>query len=151
MSRANIHKMKTTLDISEGLAKCIFDTYTSDTVGKGDAMTAIFEGYMHLRVVALATLKGVFTSNELNLIIDNLNGTLIDAAFKANPSVLAAHIEDGDMYDKLGDKWRVDIVTLCEKVRSLNHLQVFFLNDEILRWWDKQFCSLEDFVKMFDK
>ena len=106
---------------------------------------------MHLRVVALATLKGVFTSNELSLIADNLNGTMIDAAFKANPSVLVAHIEDGDMYEGLGAKWEVDIKALCEKVRSLNHLQVFFLNDEILRWWDKQFCSLEGFVKTFEK
>ena len=143
--------MKTTIDIPDTLAADIYDTYTSKSVGKGDAISSICDGYMHLRVVALATLKGIFSDKELNLIVDSLNATLVDAALKANPSVLAAHIEDGDMYEGLGAKWDVDIKALCEKVRSLNHLQVYFLNDEILRWWDKQFCSLEDFVKTFEK
>lgn len=143
--------MKTTLDIQDGLANNIFDTYTSKSVGKGEAMNNIFDGYLHLRVVALATLKGVFSPEEINLLVENLNGTIIHAQFKANPSVLAAHVEDGDMYDRLGEKWGVDIESLCNKITSLNHLQVFFLNDEIMRWWDKQFCSLDDFVKSFSK
>lgn len=60
------------------------------------------------------------TENESALIVDALNGTLIDPAILAE-SILWQEIEDAVLLDKLDAKWRVDGPALVAKLKSASH------------------------------
>lgn len=73
------------------------------------------------------------TEREACLLVDALNGVLIDAA--TAPFSLQANIEDSIIIDRLAEKWDVDGPALIEKLRGLNAIQSMALVDGAERFW----------------
>ena len=69
---------------------------------------------------------------EASLLVDCLNGSLVDAR---SAGMLWANVEDGIKYDGLEGKWEVDGKALVEKLRRLNQVQCLALIDAAERFW----------------
>lgn len=82
---------------------------------------------------ALATVQLEF--NQAYLIVDALNGVLIDAN---TAKLLWAEIEDAINLDHLDQKWQVDGKALVEKLRGLNEIQAMAVIDAAERFWQAQ-------------
>jgi hypothetical protein len=82
---------------------------------------------------ALATVS--LELNEAYLIVDALNGVLMDAN---NAKLLCAEIEDAIKLDHLDQKWQVDSKALVEKLRNLNEIQAMAIIDAAERFWQAQ-------------
>ncbi len=82
---------------------------------------------------ALATVS--LELNEAYLIVDALNGVLMDAN---NAKLLWAEIEDAIKLDHLDQKWQVDSKALVEKLRNLNEIQAMAIIDAAERFWQAQ-------------
>lgn len=81
--------------------------------------------------LALALGQVDLTTGEAMLIIDALNGTLIEVT-----TAQMLHYEIADsMGDGLAQKWGIDGKGLVEKVRSWSLLQRLAVVDAVERWW----------------
>lgn len=72
-------------------------------------------------------LSEKFTKNELMYIYDVLNGTIVYGDSLAVKPSLVLEIEDGDKYDNLGEKWKVDAKVLAKKVNDLPEFSAYGL------------------------
>jgi hypothetical protein len=91
----------------------------------------------------------MFKKEELIGIISNLNGTMRQPEFQANPVMFAAHLEDGETFDFLSQQYGFDFEILMQKVRKLTAAQVFFLQEEIRLFWDDEGRDLDAFIGRF--
>lgn len=98
--------------------------------------TRAAEAYLWLRRYTLKGIKGILTENELYAITDSLNGSIMEPQFIVNQSAVIAHIEDADQFEGLGKKWDIDINALIEKLKSMSPADLYFLHDEIDRFWN---------------
>ncbi|MDA8212144.1 MAG: hypothetical protein M0021_09745 [Clostridia bacterium] len=79
---------------------------------------------------ALAEVK--LTIDEACLIVDALNGSLMDAN---TARLLWANIADAVSMDGLDEKWSVDGPALVEKLRGLSDIQALAVVDAAERFW----------------
>lgn len=73
------------------------------------------------------------SADEACLIVDTLNGTLMDAN---TARLLWANVEDACTLDHLDKKWEVDGPALVEKLQGLNDIQAMALVDAAERFWN---------------
>lgn len=73
----------------------------------------------------------VFSGEEQALIIDALNGTMLEE----HVEVLAANVEDAMTLDGLDEKWGVQKSALMEKLRSLSPLELAAVADAVEMFW----------------
>jgi len=86
----------------------------------------------------LATeIRGTFTEQELQAMLDANNGTLITEPFWGSQRAMVIQLEDGDIYDNLGQKWGVDIPKLSFKIMQLSPAAFLFFHEEIYRFWNE--------------
>lgn len=85
--------------------------------------------YYDLLALALASVD--LTEGEASLIVDALNGTIIDVS---TAQLLAAEVEDG-LGDGLAEKWGVDGGALVAKVRAWTLAQRMAVCDAAERFW----------------
>lgn len=95
----------------------------------GDAARSDLQRYYDLLGVALASVT--LEQSEAALIVDALNGTIID---QFAIQLLDASIEDS-YHDGLAEKWNVDGTALLAKVRGWNLLQRAAVCDAVERFW----------------
>lgn len=69
---------------------------------------------------------------EAMLLVDVLNGTLMDAATAA---VLWGEIEDGITLNGLAAKWEIDGADLVRRLKALDNLHALALIDAAERYW----------------
>lgn len=105
--------------------------YGAKVTGFQEAVEGFFEIYRR----TLSELKGRFTEAELSAIVDNMNGVALTKQFQARPEMLWAHLEDGNLYEGLFEKWSVDGADLREKVLALTAAQTYFLQEEAHLFW----------------
>ena len=72
------------------------------------------------------------SEKEACLIVDSLNGTVLDANTAQS---LWFSIEDSINLDGLADKWGVDGASLVEKLKELNAFQAMAIADAAERFW----------------
>jgi len=111
-------------------------------------MRTFFE---YMKKVAKHKLKGYFEKNELLLLVDLQNGTMLSPDFAYNPETLIFQLEDGATYEGLDQKWEVNIEELKEKIRKLDNLSCYFLQYFIRQFWDRfaQNMLLDEFYEQF--
>ena len=97
--------------------------------------TAI-DSFFTLRRVALAQLKGIFTEAELSALVDCFNATMLTKSMQAYKETILAQVQDSNQYEGLYEKWAIDAATFEEKINQLTHLQAFFLQEELYRFWN---------------
>lgn len=93
------------------------------------------EGYVNIRKIVLAEMKGTFTREELSYLIDIQNGKIFDSNIASRRSTWIAEIEDANLFDQTGAKWNVDVPMLIEKVKALNAAEVYFWRELIHLFW----------------
>jgi len=84
------------------------------------------------------------TVAEGSLLVDALNGSLMDAASAA---LLWAEIEDAIKLDNLAEKWNVDGQALVEKLKGLTAIQSLAIVDAAERFWASDVQDIADGVK----
>ncbi|NLR94965.1 hypothetical protein [Flammeovirga agarivorans] len=95
-----------------------------------------------LNQVALNNLKGKFEKNELCAILDVKNdggmGLTHDPAHTLTDiRYIIMEIEDAETYENLGDKWEIDVKSLCNKLAELSATETYALNLWITDAWEK--------------
>jgi hypothetical protein len=75
-----------------------------------------------------------FSVEELMLIVDCLNGSLMDTVAV---SLLWAQIEDGIAIERLDEKWKVDGKVLVDKLKALKVFDCMAIVDAAERFWQK--------------
>ena len=89
-------------------------------------------------------LRGRFTVPEWKAIVDCLNGVYTkDEAFRYSPDALIANLEEGDLYEGFGEKWEINIVSLCEKIKLLSAAQIDALYNRVEKFWDHPDTDLD--------
>lgn len=121
---------------------------------KYDGAKTAIEAYLALRNYALAEIRNVgFEQNELIAIVDCLNGTFeTDARMQANTGALLGELEDFERLEGGIVRSNAKPDALLAKIRALTSAQVYFLQQEVYRWWDVQKpAELLAFVKLLMK
>jgi hypothetical protein len=77
-----------------------------------------------------------FSESELNYIYDMLNGTLLtpELSFKV---FLISEIEDADKFDRLSEKWNVDIEKFLNKLNALSEFECYAVCKIAEEFWEK--------------
>lgn len=70
-----------------------------------------------INIRSMVKLKGMFTTPELSLIIDVMNGFMLSPAMPGES--LRGNVPDGIALDRLDEKWEVDGKALVEKINAL--------------------------------
>lgn len=70
----------------------------------------------------LIEMKGKFTADELRLMLDVMNGTMLTAEWPG--ATLAGNVRDGIALDALDEKWKINGSELIDKINSLHTFQL---------------------------
>lgn len=101
---------------------------------------------------ATASLRGIFTKQELTGIISSLNGTMFQPQMAIIKEVFIAHLEDSERYENISLNFGFDFSDLLAKVKKINQFQLFFLQEDINNFWQNQANqedSLDNFIKKY--
>jgi len=126
-----------------------------ENTSKGAAIAV--EAFPYMRKYTLDELRGIFTKEELSAIVNSLNSIIMQAELMISKDVFVAHLEDSDKFEGLAEIWGIDFVKLSEKIERLSSVQVYFLQDEIRRFWDipaaygSPNSDFDKFVGFFDR
>ena len=82
-------------------------------------------------------VEPLFSDPEWMYMRDMLNSSMV------TPEIgyivyLRAQVEDADIYDGLGEKWKVDATALAEKINNLTEFQAYTVVKMVDAWWDEQ-------------
>ncbi len=100
---------------------------------RGNRSTVISRDLERLYILYRRALTSVkLTTEEACLIVDVLNGSMMDAN---TARMLWANIADAVSMNGLGKKWSVDGPALVEKLRSLSDIQAMAVIDAAERFW----------------
>ncbi len=122
---------------------------------RGDNRSGMINRDLERYYVLLSrALKSVpLTVTEASLIVDVLNGTIIDGN---TACFLWAEVQDGINLEKLDKKWNIDGDSFVQRLRELNDFQAMALIDAAEIFWQgglglpfdeaikKYFCIPED-------
>ncbi|MEG6570150.1 hypothetical protein [Thermoanaerobacterium thermosaccharolyticum] len=77
-----------------------------------------------------------FTESELNYIYDAFNGTILlpELSFK---TLLIAKIEDANKFDRLSEKWNVDMDKFLSELNSLSEFECYAICKIAEEFWSK--------------
>ncbi len=114
---------------------------------KYEGVKRAVEGFMAIRDYSLAEIRKLnFTTEELTSMISSLNGTMSsNARMQCNVGAFNAHMEDFEKLDNGVSSYGADYNSLMKKLENLSAAQVFFLQDEIYRWWEIN-TDMEGFI-----
>lgn len=101
---------------------------------------------------AIASLRGIFTKQELTGIIQSLNGTMFQPQIAIIKDVFIAHLEDSERYEKISLNFGFSFSDLLAKVKQLNQFQLFSLQEDINNYWQNQASkegSLDSFISKY--
>jgi hypothetical protein len=124
--------MAATIKLSQNAEKNLPEIYGKKTPGAERAV----ECYLYIRRHTLLELRGIFTPEELKGMVDSYNGTLMDAQWMSNKDMAVGHLEDAERFEYISQKWGFDFDKFIQKVKKLTSAQIFFLQEEINRFWN---------------
>ena len=101
------------------------------------AATRIIKALIYLRRESLNEIRGKIEGNEIKYIIDLVNTLIFQPRMAVVQEMIIHEIEDGNRYEELGEKWKVDVGKFVEKIRSLTSAQVYFLVEFCKLFWEK--------------
>lgn len=112
----------------------------NDFVSREKSMSGKFNEILHAYFTMLDRAKKevlhTFSESELNYIYDMLNGTLLtpELSFKV---FLISEIEDADKFDRLSEKWNVDIEKFLNKLNALSEFECYAVCKIAEEFWEK--------------
>lgn len=90
--------------------------------------------YPELRKEAMHQMKGMFEANEVKLMLDLMNGTMLNPVWLHNKAIIF-EIQDGIRLDGVDQKCEVDGQKLIKKLEGLNLFQCWFLTEWLFCFW----------------
>jgi len=106
--------------------------------GKGNAGVARAGNvFLSLRAHSLRELKGLFTRLELKALVLNFESVNFEPRSACNKLVVTAQICDGEQMQGTFSNLKIDVDALKAKISALSAAQVYFLVDEIDRFWNE--------------
>lgn len=108
-------------------------TWTLETFENlNQAATYLINSAPPLYRQTLIELKGKFTADELRLMLDVMNGTMLTAEWPG--ATLAGNVRDGIALDALDEKWGINGKELTDKIDTLHVFQL-----HVLELWANSF------------
>lgn len=125
--------------------------YTENFSSLTTGATYILELFPRIYHHAMSGLRGVFSPNEIKLMVDAFN-TLALTPSHAGQN-LVVQIEDAVSIEKLDEKWDVDANAFLPKLRDLDRFQAACMEIALKGFWE-QFSRddgipLEEWIKRF--
>jgi len=124
---------RTTLSLQEGIA----EVARQRAEKTGNSIPGQIERDLNMLYVFLARerklIRGQFTEAEAKLMIDCLNGTIMD---QVAIQVIEANFQDGIALDGLDRKWKVDKVSFLAKFDGMSVLRKWALFEIIQDFWN---------------
>lgn len=117
------------------------------------AMEAI-NAYVFIRRATMSELKGRFTHAEASALVDMYNGTLLTPELQYQAQVLRAKIEDAEKYEGSCTRHGAKLDVLLKKTDVLTAAQVWVLQQEIVRAWDRNSDvpgAVDELIKLLSK
>lgn len=145
MSNAKSYKLATLASLP------IEQTYPSR--GSAGSLEWALEGYATLRRLTLHSLKGIFTREEMLALTDRGRSLLVQQWHMGRKDVFLSGISDFQRLENGVREQGADYAALVQKVKSLSEQQIYFLEDEINRFWndDSAYGSpTPDFEKFYN-
>ena len=87
----------------------------------------------------LAAVKGhpTLTETELETIFDVMNGHLfMDIPWHPYKVQLIDNLEDADALENIGEKWNVNVSTICEKLSAMTDAEIRDVVSRIETYWN---------------
>ncbi|MFU0783766.1 MAG: RHH-1 domain-containing protein [Thermoanaerobacterium thermosaccharolyticum] len=109
-------------------------------VSREKSMSGKFNEILHAYFAMLDRAKKeilhIFSENEFNYIYDAFNGTILlpELSFK---TLLIAKVEDADRFDRLSEKWNVDIDEFLNKLNALSEFECYAVCKIAEEFWSK--------------
>ena len=110
------------------------------------AIQLIVEPFNRLKKTTLNEIKGYFSREELTVLVDCLNGTMLTPDFIYNKSFFIFNLEDFEQLEGGISRHNASPEILLNKLKELNSSTVYFLFLEILNFWQKG-DNLDDFLE----
>lgn len=84
------------------------------------------------------------------MIFDVLNGAVIDDARAVSSQILKASLVDGEIYDKLATKWKINLDALLKKIDNLSGAEIYFLQEFVSKFWEgwNLNLSLDEYIEL---
>ena len=118
-------------------------TFTSLNAGVEFTLQAVPVLY---RISIERELKGKFSKNELMLILDIGNGSILTPAFSGQ--AIGIQVQDSIALDKIDGKWKINGDKLIEKLANLTIFQAACLEIWASAFWERhESLNIEKYVK----
>jgi len=137
---------KTTVRLYERTHDALLKLYGAP---KTKAADRAVQALISVRSTALKTLAGCFSENEVKLLLDAHNSTIMEPSMMRK-DVLKSTLLDAERFESLAGKWEIDLDDFLPKIEGYSEEQVFFLLDEIHRAWNGLYNE-KDPVKALSK
>ncbi len=127
----------TTIRLGEDLEQWLLanSSMSSTQESLGRRVKTELQIWKSIQAAELSLLR--LTLNELGLIADVLNGTIITDIIVSSPPLVAAEILDARRLNpgEYGKKWSVDEMALIDKLSRLGPTADYALAHAVTRWW----------------
>ncbi|MCK4761927.1 MAG: hypothetical protein KAW12_06990 [Candidatus Aminicenantes bacterium] len=90
---------------------------------KSRGVNEILDKYLELRKVAMGQMKGMFSREEINAMIEAVEGVEVNNLWVGN-NLLLTTVQKA----ALGKNWDIDTPSLIDRLKALNNFQAFFLS-----------------------
>lgn len=87
-------------------------------------------------------LRGKFSKDELMLVIDVFNGSLLSPQLAGQH--IYANVADGIELDRLDEKWSIDKATMLPKIQEISNLQRACLELWAVAYWQGDFYLTQE-------
>lgn len=117
---------------------------------QGNEVFMIAENLANLQQIrrySLNEIKGKFSPAEWSYMADSLNGTMVTTEFRCSFGALAISIKESDTFDGFGEKWKVDVPGLIDKINKLTGAQVDAVFTRINEFWYSEDKDMETWSK----
>lgn len=123
-------KQGISLRISDKARECLADNFSGPNIGAG----YVIDSFPALYRATLRELKGMFTRDELMLLVDCMNATMLTPGLCDE---VLTNAVDAMALDALDEKWEVNRAELTAKLTTLTAFQVAVLNI----WTNAAWCG----------
>lgn len=115
------------------------------------ALKHVMDGYFVLRKVCLQNIKGIFTREELKAMLEKQRDQSITPEYRPSWKIYVIGLEDFENLENGVTRNGAVLGTLYGKIENLNPYQMYFLQEEIERFWKAPnvYSNVEEFISKF--
>lgn len=140
--------MRTTVTLSENIGKFAAERAQKDSKSLAACIADDISLLYPFLEREKKLLRGQFTPAEAKLMIDCLNGTIMD---QVSIQMIEAGFQDGIKFDRLDRKWEIDSEIFLQKFNNMSVLRKWAIFELIQDFWNlvsqNPEVDLDDYVQ----